>query len=170
MVLAGRWTRSLYTWFNELLHADLDNWIMAYCLSFFFPLSEVCPFHGPWEALTPPAIRVWNVSSACGRVCRADGKQRRAEILYREGWEGLVVAAVSHVLQQTRPPSVQVIWPALRETHLRHRGDRGFWPRVGGSVRVCKYCDVKNACKCGGLSWQREWNWLKLLAYLVRKS
>lgn len=60
---------------------------------------------------------------AGGRIRRADGLERTAAVLHREGGQRHLAAAVAHVLQPAGSAAVQELRPAGGEAELRNRGD-----------------------------------------------
>ena len=85
---------------------------------------------GPREEEPAAAVRLRHLPCSCRRLRRADGLQRTAAVLHREGREGVLASEVPHLLQPARPPAVQVVRAARRKTHLRHRRDRRLRPGV----------------------------------------
>lgn len=63
-------------------------------------------------------------------------EQRTAALLHREGGQGDVAAALSHVLQPARLTALQKLRAARREDDVRHRGDGRLWSGVALEQRL----------------------------------
>lgn len=85
------------------------------------------------EARAPPAVRDGDVPRAGGRLRRADGLERAAALLHREGGQGAVAAALAHLLQPPRPAALQDVRAAGGEAELRRGGDGGLLAGVAHS-------------------------------------
>ena len=74
-----------------------------------------------------------------GWICRTHGIERTSKVLYREGWQRVMVAQVSHLLQQVRPATLQILRAVGWEVDLCYWGDWGI--RTGvvqpGSNHFC---------------------------------
>lgn len=70
------------------------------------------------------------MSGSRWRFCRIDGLKWTTKILHRKSGKGIMVTAISHLLQSFRSTPLQKLWTVGRKTDLRYRRNGHLWTRV----------------------------------------